>query len=97
MPLYKNPRIFKNYYPGAEVKFRYLPILILILLIISLISCKNQTVQSEEVLIEEDGEVTGEEQEEEKTVAKETTPAIKITDVSWHDKIIEITFNRFPS
>lgn len=82
---------------GARVKFRYLPILILILLIISLISCKNQTAQSEEVLIEEDGEVTQEEQEEEKTVAKETTPAIKITDVSWHDKIIEITFNRFPS
>jgi len=79
------------------VKFRYLPILILIFLIISLISCKNQATQSEEVLIEEDGEVTHEEQEEEKTAAKETTPAIKITDVSWHSKIIEITFNRFPS
>ena len=79
------------------MKFRYLPILILILLIISLISCKNQAVQSEEVLIEENGGVTQDEQEEEKTVAKETTPAIKITDVSRHDKIIEITFNRFPS
>ena len=81
------------------MKFRYLPILILIFLIISLISCKTQTVQSEEVLIEEDREVTGDEQEEEQPEVKETTPAIKITDVSWNSKkgIIQITLNKFPS
>jgi len=91
--------MYDQSWKGVRVKFRYLPTLILILLIISLISCKNHTVQLEEAPIEVDEEVIVDEQEEEKSVAKETTPTIKIIDVSWNSNpgIIEITLNEFPS
>ncbi len=85
----------------TKVKFKYLYIFISILLITSLISCKNQSTQPEEVLIEEDGEITEEtieEKKEEQSEVKETISSVEITDVSWRSSpgIIEVTFNRFP-
>ena len=83
------------------MKFKYPPILLSILLIISLVSCKNQTIQSEESPIKEDEEIIIEEQEEEKSEVTETTPAVKITDVSWSSskemETIKITHNKFPT
>ena len=80
------------------MRLKYLPILILILLIISLVSCKNQTTQSEKFPIKENNEVIIEEQEEEKPEFTETDPAVEITNISWLSPgIIEVTLNRFPS